>query len=211
MADTTPNFGFSLPTVGGDDNVWGNLLNGNWSALDNELKALTDAITAALNAAEARKIPVGGLYLTVTAENPGTTLGYGTWVAHAAGRALVGVGDNGESNWAVNQTKGSETHALAVAELPEHTHKVDPPETNTSTNGAHTHDVRHEAGSATAGSNLAGSSLPNNATSSAAALSAGAHAHTVDIAEFDSGVAGEGTAHNNVQPSIAVFVWRRTA
>src|SRR5262245_24058003 len=31
---TTPNFGFTLPDPGADDDIWGEHLNGNWSQLD---------------------------------------------------------------------------------------------------------------------------------------------------------------------------------
>ena len=33
----TVNYSFNLPTVGGDDDVWGDLLNANWTALDTQL------------------------------------------------------------------------------------------------------------------------------------------------------------------------------
>ena len=33
----TTNYSFNLPTVGGDDDVWGDLLNANWTALDAQL------------------------------------------------------------------------------------------------------------------------------------------------------------------------------
>lgn len=36
----TPNYGFTLPTVGGDDAVWGGFLNTNWSDLDTDLDVL---------------------------------------------------------------------------------------------------------------------------------------------------------------------------
>ena len=31
---TTPNYNFNLPTIGGNQDNWGNLLNANWSSLD---------------------------------------------------------------------------------------------------------------------------------------------------------------------------------
>lgn len=40
---TTTNYLFQKPTVGGNEDTWGNLLNGNWDALD----ALLGGITAA--------------------------------------------------------------------------------------------------------------------------------------------------------------------
>ena len=50
MGALTPNFSFNLPTDGGDDAVWGALLNANWTALDTSLKATNDAV--ALNTAK---------------------------------------------------------------------------------------------------------------------------------------------------------------
>jgi len=34
MATTTTNYSFNLPSVGGDADAWGTLLNSNWSTLD---------------------------------------------------------------------------------------------------------------------------------------------------------------------------------
>ena len=38
---TTPTYAFNLPTVGGDINTWGTLLNSNWTNLDNRLNGTT--------------------------------------------------------------------------------------------------------------------------------------------------------------------------
>ena len=40
---TTPNYGFTLPAIGGDQNVWGGELNGNWMALDGIIHSLVIA------------------------------------------------------------------------------------------------------------------------------------------------------------------------
>ena len=40
---TTPNYGFTLPAIGGDQNVWGGELNGNWMALDGIIRSLVIA------------------------------------------------------------------------------------------------------------------------------------------------------------------------
>ena len=37
---STPNFSFTLPTIGGDQNTWGNELNGNWTHLDTVLQGI---------------------------------------------------------------------------------------------------------------------------------------------------------------------------
>lgn len=66
--------------------------------------------------------PVGALYLSTLATNPGTLLGVGTWAAFGAGRALVGL-DTGDPDFdTVEETGGSKTHTLTVTEIPSHSH-----------------------------------------------------------------------------------------
>lgn len=59
---TTANYGFTLPTVGGDDAVWGGFLNTNWTDLDADLttiqtdidsRILTSGIGSAVQAFDA--------------------------------------------------------------------------------------------------------------------------------------------------------------
>jgi hypothetical protein len=42
---TTPHFHFTLPTIGGDQNTWGNALNGNWTSVDNLLNNIVGGET----------------------------------------------------------------------------------------------------------------------------------------------------------------------
>jgi hypothetical protein len=44
---TTPNYNYNLPIVGGDFELWGGMLNTNWTEIDIDLKAANDAIDAA--------------------------------------------------------------------------------------------------------------------------------------------------------------------
>jgi hypothetical protein len=37
---TTPNYHFSLPAIGGNQDTWGNLLNANWTAADSAIHTL---------------------------------------------------------------------------------------------------------------------------------------------------------------------------
>ena len=37
---TTPNYGFTLPTISGNQDTWGNLLNANWTAADSAIHTL---------------------------------------------------------------------------------------------------------------------------------------------------------------------------
>ncbi len=140
--------------------------------------ATTAFVTSALTAATINALvyPVGSIYFNAAVStNPATLLGFGTWVAYAAGRVPVGKAASGTFD-TLGEEQGAETHTLSVAELPAHTHSYD--RQNTSTDAISIHDIVRTTGG----------------NSSAT-----------------SGSTGSGTAHNNIQPSITVYMWRRTA
>jgi len=140
--------------------------------------ATTAFVTSALTAATINALvyPIGSIYFNAAVStNPATLLGFGTWVAYAAGRVPVGKAASGTFD-TLNEEQGAETHTLSVAELPAHTHSYD--RQNTSTDAISIHDIVRTTGG----------------NSSAT-----------------SGSTGSGTAHNNIQPSITVYMWRRTA
>lgn len=62
--------------------------------------------------------PIGSLYTSTLAENPGTTFNVGTWEAFGEGQVLVGKSDSGTFDTA-GTTGGSEE-----AVLPAHTHEI---------------------------------------------------------------------------------------
>jgi microcystin-dependent protein len=70
--------------------------------------------------------PVGSIYIETTGVNPGTTFGFGTWVAFGAGRVLVGVGTS-DAVYAAGATGGESKHALTSAENGAHTHVISDP------------------------------------------------------------------------------------
>lgn len=224
MATQTPIYDFELPEVGADTDVWGNLLNQNWTAVEAVLINLQEQIdAAAAPGGEVTRIPVGGLYLTTVGTNPGSVLGYGVWENYAEGRALVGVGGNGQASWAGGETRGTETHQLTEAQLPAHLHAIDPPTAQTADfNKTYGFSVMDTDGGLPplfdfvnfngANGASAGVLAKTGATSISLAASWDIdHNHNVNIPAFNSDVAGSGQAHNNVQPSIGVYVWRRTA
>ena len=65
--------------------------------------------------------PVGSIYMSVKATNPGTLFG-GKWVAIAQGRCLVGVNASDNDFKTPEKTGGEKTHKLTVAEMPSHNH-----------------------------------------------------------------------------------------
>lgn len=71
--------------------------------------------------------PVGALYFTEKNENPGTTLGIGTWEAYAAGTVLMGFKAADADFNTIGETGGVKTVTLTSAQsgLVPHTHPQD--------------------------------------------------------------------------------------
>ena len=135
---------------------------------------------------------VGAIYTNITGVNPGTELGYGTWVALAAGRVLVGF-DAGQVEFdTVRETGGAKTHALTTAELAAHNHGVtDPGHTHTTT-------VFTQSGGGASDALTVANNVTEKITDSA-------------VTGISIQNAGSGNAHNNLQPYYTVHFWERTA
>ena len=146
-----------------------------------------------------RIYPVGSIYISTSSTNPATLLGAGTWQRFGNGRALVGV-DEGNSHFnTVQRTGGAETHTLTTAQMPRHTH-VQNPHTHTDTgnsgpNSADTTTIRRTSNTSRHGFNIAAATAINQFTGGTGTAQS----------------ASNGAGHNNLQPYITVFIWRRTA
>jgi len=146
--------------------------------------ATTAFVTAAMTAATINNLvyPVGSIYINATvATNPATLLGVGTWVAYGEGRVPVGKASSGTFD-TLGATGGSETQALTEANLPAHSHSMG---TQNQTNIS-IHD-RQITFLDPFWSGFGGGSARS------------------------TGNTGSGTAHNNLQPYIVVYMWKRTA
>lgn len=131
------------------------------------------------------KYKVGDLYVTTLNENPSVILGYGTWVRFAEGRTLVGVSNNTSSNPEWTKYVGGQFGSYTVGLTAEN-------------NGKHSHSVKvHD-------------SVTTNETNTVSA-GGGDSASFMYVNSSDIQTSGEGVPHNNVQPSISVNIWRRTA
>jgi hypothetical protein len=71
--------------------------------------------------------PVGSIFISTVSTDPANLLGVGTWAAYGAGKVLVGIDANDSDFDTANKTGGNKTHALAIDELPAHTHDYDKP------------------------------------------------------------------------------------
>ena len=158
--------------------------------------------------------PVGSIYIASNSTNPSTYFG-GTWVAFGTGRTLVGIDTSDTSFDTVEETGGEKTHQLTTSEIPAHTHG------SKSLTGSF--QVRRFGTSGT-GINIAmgtggiiskeivtwsgnhclvGVNLVSTSTSQYETVwFTGTHEHSS---------VGSNTAHNNLEPYITVYMWKRTA
>jgi len=162
------------------------------------VRAITPANLAAVVAATVASVllsahPVGSIYMSVSSTSPATLFG-GTWAVWGEGRVPVSRhASSGTFNVAAETTGGAETHALSIAELAAHTH--------TGTTGNESTQASFPL-SFNGGSGTASSGSGTNTRYG----SGNAHTHA-----FTTNSTGSGTAHNNLQPYIVCYMWKRTA
>lgn len=138
--------------------------------------------------------PVGCIYTEITGVNPGTTFGFGTWIQYAQGEVLVGQKTGDPNFGTVGNTGGEATHVLSVSEMPSHNHAITDP--------GHTHSY----------SSTRGNIVWNGGSSSGLDPTLGNGNTTIsNTTGITINNTGSGSAHNNLQPYITVFVWNRTA
>ncbi|HEP2841436.1 TPA: hypothetical protein VCI50_000112 [Streptococcus pyogenes] len=126
--------------------------------------------------------PVGSIYISISSSNPSYTMG-GTWQRFANGKTLVGVDEYDIDFNSPSRTGGEKAHQTTVEEMPSHTHQF-----NT------------EA----AGSPIAlGWENGNNS-----AMRAKLGNYTLGLPTTS---VGGNKPHNNLQPYVTVYMWRRTA
>jgi hypothetical protein len=181
---TTPVLG--TPASGTLDNC-----TSNTEAFGNSTTQL--ATTAFVQAALAALHPVGSIYTATVATNPGTLLGFGTWVAFGAGRVMVGVG----GGFSAGATGGS-ADAITVS----HTHTA----TSTVTDPGHFHEV--QGGTGLGVPSGGGVVAVNNATGGIAATSLSS-VTSITVATTNASAGSSGT-NANLQPYIVVYMWNRT-
>lgn len=127
--------------------------------------------------------PVGSIYLNASdSTNPGTLLGFGTWEAFGQGRVMVGKASSGTFATA-GATGGAETHTLTTTEMPTHEHTV-------------MTDIVHSDGTA----------VTSEILNVGIFWGSGRRRYTNIVSN-----SGGGGSHNNLQPYIVVYAWKRTA
>ena len=160
-----------------------------------------------------RSLPVGSIYQSTIATGPDKLFG-GTWEAMPAGRVLLA---QGESDWGTTyeagSTGGEVTHQLTVGEMPSHNHAAISNTTNINgqvligASNAQMATFGH-SGVITPISTYPELYVPNNATR--ATVPGGAVINANITPKITINNAGGGQPHNNMQPYLTVYMWKRT-
>jgi len=149
------------------------------------------ATTAFVQAALAAIYPVGSLYSSTSATNPGTSLGFGTWTAFGAGRVMIGAGTGGGGTYTAGATGGSKD-AVVVS----HTHTA----TVTDPGHFHSETAYNQPGIGNAGG--------GGARVNVVASNTGTKTTGITVANSTEGSNGTDA---NLQPYVVVYMWERTA
>jgi hypothetical protein len=168
--------------------VNGNLDSSNYKNKSVTVEKLADGILSVA-------YPLGSIYMNAnSAINPATLLGFGTWISFGEGRVLVGKAATGTFA-TVGGTMGAETHSLTAAENGAHNHALSDP--------GHAHNV-----------SLTGSNTET--VTNSRSIEWTNPVDTINVTTSTSGsnvsiaASGSGTPHNNIQPSLVVYMWMRT-
>lgn len=162
------------------------------TATDSE-GAVTPALSTGITAAEVWNLvksaaldsiyPIGAIYTSITSGSPAAVFG-GTWVSFGQGRVLVGHDDATEpdTDFVASSTDGS---SVLLGGAKTHTLTTDeiPAHTHSFTAMQDTNDSVNRTGGGDLGA-------PSSSTTSST---------------------GGGLAHNNLQPYVVVYMWKRTA
>lgn len=151
-------------------------------------KAVTEAILTAQNIFN-MIYPIDSIYMSVNSVNPSTLFG-GTWVSWGAGRVPVGVNSSDSDFSTTEKTGGTKTVTLTESQMPKHSHKI--------LRG------RWFGSDPTIGSS--GSIF--NQTSTTTAYGGDSETWGDRQVIYD---AGNNQPHNNIQPYITCYMFKRIA
>lgn len=139
--------------------------------------------------------PVGSIYMSVKSTSPATLFG-GTWVRWGNGRVPVGVDASQKEFNSVEKIGGEKTHRLTEDEMPAHQHFAD------NNNG-------EEKLTGNIG-NMGFSAGSDEGAGSCYGLNWAYRSRRIDTG-IKTAAAGGGDPHNNLQPYITCYMWKRTA
>jgi len=165
-------------------------LDGVTSAIQTQLNNITDIVH-----------PIGSIFQTVHnyADSAAVVAAIGgtTWVRFGEGKVMVGYDASDTDFDTSEETGGAKTHTLTEAELP-----------------AHRHFLFRNVGVGNIGDTTASLSAAHFYADGSQSYRIRKSSATNAFLEPDitlSGQTGSGSAHNNLQPYVVVYMWKRTA
>lgn len=136
--------------------------------------------------------PVGSIVITTVAQSPELVFG-GTWITWGSGRVPVGVDKAQEEFETVEKTGGEKSHWLSIHETPSHTHALEP-------NGsAYSFAWGASKGNVHVQTNAVGGASPSGSN----------YLYTRQGEWNQTGASGSTQPHNNLQPYITCYMWKR--
>lgn len=156
-------------------------------------QAISTAVTAAKTQAKLDAHPIGSYYWSNDSTSPATLFG-GTWEALPPGYTLIAQGSGSDSfgsfTYEAGQKYGERKHRLTTDELASHQHVI-----RSITTDGNLNFVVNESKIG----NFSGATIPNKYLWSNKAGE-----------QVTSGNTGGNASHNNIQPSIGAYGWKRT-
>ena len=158
--------------------------------------------------------PVGSIYISTSSTNPSEFIG-GTWESYGQGRTLIGAGTGIDTNsesqtFTANAEGGEYKHTLSVNEMPSHTHVQD----------AHDHDANFwiqgypgwQYGTSPRWIyvfNWNDTVFANTGMNSFDGYLAKTPLPPTNLTTATNQNTGGGETHNNIQPYIVTYMWKR--
>ena len=168
----------------------------NKNELDNKIENNKTSILNLTNKENSNNVflktyPVGSIYISTSSANPSTIYG-GTWERYGQGKTLVGLNEGEPEFNTINKTGGEKTHTLTINEMP-----------------SHNHDFRYSTDNAVtfynAGVGKDGTYTGDNYLGFSNSVSLFA-SYVVVLSNT-----GSSQPHNNLQPYITVYMWKRVS
>lgn len=202
-----PSYG--LRTVGYDKNyrIFAEELNYTLDNIGQWCQYFEDRVDELQAQIEKERVSIGELIeITGDSTNPSILKGYGTWEYFGEGLTTIGVGTHTDDRseeliFTDGQILGEYKHEQTVSEMAQHKHNV----TVVVENDTHSHDMR--------GYSVEGTNTGNQGGTGAFVITSqgteeDTHNHNATATESEE---GSGDAMNNIQPSVAVYRWKRTS